>query len=94
MPIRKKNNMPIRHKVRYAIQASYYMWDSIKDAEYEEWLYLGLDDHIFVFDESIKKRTKLFQTASEAGAYLDKYFGSDKMQRSSFSMIRIVELSI
>lgn len=94
MPIRKKKNMPIGKKVRYAIQASYYMWDSIKDAEYEEWLYLGLDGYIFVFDESVEKRTKLFQTASEAGTYLDKYFGIDKMQRSSFSTVRIVEVNI
>ena len=79
--------------MKYAIQASYYMWDDVRETEYEEWVYLGLEgEHkLFVFDELVNKRTKLFDTATEAGAYVDKHFGENDA-RTSYSTVRIVEV--
>ena len=81
--------------MKYAIQVSYYMWNNITDSEYEEWLYLALEGErkIFVFEEEITDRTKLFDTATEAGTYVDKHFGADK-QRASYSSVRIVEVEL
>ena len=80
--------------MKYAIQVSYYMYNSETDTDYEEWLYFGLKGKykIFVFDDDVKKRTKLFNTAKEAGEYVDKHFSSDN-QRCSFSTVRIVEVN-
>ena len=80
--------------MKYAIQLSYYMWNSETETEYEKWMYLGLQGKlkIFVGDDEITDRTKLFDTATEAGAYVDKHFGKDGMQRCSFSTVRIVEV--
>lgn len=78
--------------MKYAIQVSYYMWNSKTETEYEEWLYLALDEHrVFFFEDHVIEQTKLFDTASEAGAYVDKHFGPDK-QRCSYSTVRIVEV--
>lgn len=79
--------------MKYAIQVSYYMYDSETNAEYEEWLYLALKgkNKIFIFEDEVNKKTKLFDTAKEAGEYVDKYFGADE-QRCSFSTVRIVEV--
>lgn len=79
--------------MKYAIQVSYYMYDSETDKEYEEWLYLALEGKlkIFVFEEEINEKTKLFNTAKEAGEYVDKHFRADK-QRCSYSAVRIVEV--
>lgn len=80
--------------MKYAIQASYYMYDSETDTEYEQWLYLAIEGErkIFVFEEDISDRTKIFDTAKEAGAYLDKHFSPNKT-RCSFSTMRIVEIN-
>jgi len=80
--------------MKYAIQVSYYMYNSETDTEYEQWLYLGLqgEHKIFVFDDYITDQTKLFDSAKEAGEYVDKHFGSDK-QRCSYSTVRMVEVS-
>lgn len=80
--------------MKYAIQVSYYMYNSETDTEYEEWLYLGLEGKlkIFVFEDTVNKQTKLFSTAKEAGEYVDKHFSPDK-QRCSFSTVRIVEVN-
>ena len=79
--------------MKYAIQVSYYMYDSEADREYEEWLYLALEGEmkIFVFEEDVTEKTKLFDTAKEAGEYIDKHFSKDE-QRCSFSTVRIVEV--
>ena len=79
--------------MKYAIQVSYYMYNSETDTEYEQWLYLALEgEHkIFVFEDDVTERTKLFDTAKEAGEYVDKHFGADK-QRCSFNTVRIVEV--
>lgn len=78
--------------MKYAIQASYYMWDNTTEEEYEQWLYLAVDEHkIFVFEDNVTERTKLFENAKQAGEYVDKHFGKDKM-RCSFSTVRIVEI--
>lgn len=79
--------------MRYVIMASYYMYNAGSNTEYEDWLYLGTEgEHkIFVFDDDVTERTKLFDTAKEAGEYLDKHFPPDK-QRCSFSTVRIVEI--
>lgn len=79
--------------MKYAIQVSYYMYNSETNAEYEEWLYLALKgkNKIFIFEDEVNKKTKLFDTAREAGEYVDKYFGAD-YQRCSFSTVRIVEV--
>lgn len=78
----------------YVIMASYYMCDS-DDNEWEQWLYLGIEgEHrIFIFTEDIEDRTKKFGTATEAGEYLDKHFGKEKM-RCSFNTLRIVEVEV
>ena len=83
-----------RLNMKYAIQASYYMYNSETDTEYEQWLYLAIEGErkIFVFDEDVSNRTKIFNTAKEAGDYLDKHFSPDKM-RCSFSTMRIVEIN-
>lgn len=79
--------------MKYAIQVSYYMYNSETDTEYEEWLYLALEGKlkIFIFEEEVNKKTKLFNTAKEAGEYVDKHFGVNQ-QRSSYSTVRIVEV--
>lgn len=79
--------------MKYAIQVSYYMYDGTTDNEYEEWLYLALEGKhkIFIFEDEVNEKTKLFATAKEAGEYVDKHFGADN-QRCSFSTVRIVEV--
>lgn len=79
--------------MKYAIQVSYYMYNSETDTEYEEWLYLALEGKhkIFIFEDEVSEKTKLFDTAKEAGEYVDKHFGADH-QRCSFSTVRIVEV--
>ena len=78
--------------MKYAIQASYYMWNDETNTEYEQWEYLALDEHkIFIFEDNITERTKLFDTATDAGNYVDKHFGVDYV-RCSFSKMRIVEV--
>ena len=80
--------------MKYAIQIDYFMWDEETQTDYTKWLYLGLmgEHRIFVFDDNVEERTKLFDTASEAGAYVDKHFGKDKM-RCSYNNVRIVEVN-
>lgn len=79
--------------MKYAIQVSYYMWNAETETEYEEWLYLGVEDKlkIFVFEGEINEQTKLFNSATGAGQYVDEHFGSET-QRCSFSLVRIVEV--
>ena len=79
--------------MKYAIQADYYMWDDEMQKEYSQWLYLGTEgEHkIFVFHDNVDEGTKLFDTAKEAGEYVDKHFSPDDI-RCSFSKIRIVEI--
>ena len=78
--------------MKYAIQASYYMWNKETETEYEQWEYLALDEHkIFIFEDDVTERTKLFSTAKDAGDYVDKHFGVDDI-RCSFSKVRIVEV--
>ena len=79
--------------MKYAIQVSYYMYNNGTDTEYEEWLYLALkgEHKIFIFEDNVNEKTKLFDTAKEAGEYVDKHFGADQ-QRSSYSTVRIVEV--
>ena len=79
--------------MKYAIQVSYYMYDSETHTEYEQWLYLALEGKhkIFVFEDDVTERTKLFDTAREAGEYVDKHFRADE-QRCSYSTVRIVEV--
>ena len=69
------------------------MWNAETETEYTEWLYLGLEgkSKIFIFDDEVNERTKLFDAAIEAGQYVDKYFGADQ-QRCSFESVRIVEV--
>lgn len=76
----------------YAIQASYYLWNEETKTEYEQWKYLALDEHkIFIFEDNVTERTKLFSTAKAAGDYVDKHFWAYRI-RCSFSKIRIVEV--
>ena len=83
--------------MKYAIQVSYYMYNSETDTEYEQWMYLGIkgEHRIFVFDFNVEERTKLFDSAKEAGEYIDKFFGLDKIeQRCSFNTVRLVEVEV
>ena len=79
--------------MKYAIQVSYYMYNSETDTEYEQWLYLALEGKhkIFIFEDDVTEKTKLFETATEAGKYVDKHFDKDE-PRCSFSKVRIVEV--
>ena len=79
--------------MKYAIQASCYIWSNITDSEYEEWNYVGVEGKhkIFIFEEDVTKKTKIFDSATEAGEYVDKHFGADKV-RLSYSGVRIVEI--
>ena len=79
--------------MKYAIQASYHMWNKETNSEYDEWMYLGLEGklRLFVFEEEINEQTKLFDTATEAGKYVDEHF-SDVNSRCSYSLVRIVEV--
>lgn len=79
--------------MKYAIEVSYYHFNSETNEEYEKWVVLGLmgEKKIFVFDDRVCERTKLFNTAKEAGEYVDKHFSPDK-QRCCFSTVRIVEV--
>ena len=81
--------------MKYAIMANYYMYNEETDTEYSQWHYLGLEGKLklFVFDEDITDRTKLFDTAREAGEYLDKHFDPSE-PRCSFSHVRIVEVEV
>ena len=80
--------------MKYAIQASYYMWNGETEQEYTQWLYLGTKGKLklFVFEEEINENTKLFDTAAKAGKYLDKHFPPDQC-RASFENMRIVEVT-
>lgn len=74
--------------MRYVIVVDYYMWDDEK-GDYTAPLYLGVDeDHIFVFDDNICKRTEVFSTAKEAGEYVDKHFKEPSM---CFEHLRIMQ---
>ena len=79
--------------MKYAIMASYYMWNGELETEYEQWLYLGVEGEkkLFVFDDDVNSRTKLFDSATEAGKYVDKHFNPNEI-RMSFSRVRIVEI--
>ena len=59
----------------YVIVVDYYMYSEEKGM-YTEPAYLGLEgEHkLFVFDEQIVNRTKTFNTAKDAGEYVDKHF--------------------
>lgn len=80
--------------MKYAIQADYWMW-SEELGEHTEPEYLGLEGKykIFVFEEEVTERTKLFDTAKEAGEYVDKHFNPEKRETMvSFDTVRIVEV--
>ena len=78
--------------MKYAIMADYNMWDEEK-GEYSKWMYLGTEGklRLFVFEEEINENTKLFDTATEAGKYIDKHFGS-KEGRICYNSVRLVEV--
>lgn len=73
--------------MKYAIMADYYTKDGTED------LYLGLEGprKLFVFECEVTERTKLFDTAREAGEYVDKNFSPNKI-RCSFESVKIVEV--
>lgn len=79
--------------MKYAIQVSLYMWDDENKTEYEQWHYIAIKGKhkIFIFEEDVTENTKLFDTAAEAGAYVDKHFGANAM-RLQYSEVRIVEV--
>ena len=79
--------------MKYAIQGSRYMVDKDTDNEYVQWMYIGTEGKLklFVFEKEVTKDTKLFDTAREAGEYMDNHFGPDKV-RCGFSSVRIVEV--
>lgn len=80
--------------MKYAIKADYYMWSEEK-GEHTEELYLALEGpkKLFVFEEDITERTKLFDTAREAGEYIDARDSlNGKGMRMSFKSLKIVEV--
>ena len=75
----------------FVIQADYYMW-SQKKGEYTRKMYLGTNpDRVYVFDHTIKDRTKKFATAKEAGEYLDRFLNNTP-QRCNYETVRILEV--
>ena len=81
--------------MKYAIQLSMFYIHSDTEEEYEQWEYVGVkgEHRIFVMNKEINENTKLFNTAKEAGEYVDKHFGADEM-RCSYSSARIVEVNV
>lgn len=80
--------------MKYAIVAGYYFVDPEGKLDYiTKPMYLGLEGahKIFVFDEEVNERTKLFSTAAEAGKYVDVHFNPNDM-RCSFESVSIVEV--
>lgn len=80
--------------MKYAIVADYYLVDPEGKLDYiTKPMYLGLQGthKIFVFDEEVTDRTKLFDTATEAGKYVDKHFNPNDI-RCSFERVMIVEV--
>lgn len=79
--------------MKYAIQVSYHMYNNEIDEEYDSWMYLALEGKLklFIFEEDITEKTKLFDTAKAAGEYVDKHFGQES-NRCSYSTVRIVEI--
>ena len=76
--------------MKYAIVADYY-----KGTEDEtEKLFLGADGKykLFVFDENVTKRTKLFKTAARAGKYMDTHFPPNEA-RFCIKSVSIVEVN-
>ena len=80
--------------MKYAIKADYYMWNEEKGM-YTEELYLGIEGphKLFVFDDQITERTKIFNSAREAGEYIDARdsLNNDAI-RCSFESVKIVEV--
>lgn len=80
--------------MKYAIVANYYHEDPEGKLDYiTKPEYLGLEGKakIFIFEDTVTEKTKLFGTAKEAGEYVDVHFGPDKM-RCSFESVMIVEV--
>ena len=81
--------------MKYAIQVNLFMYDEETDVEYKQWHYVAVEGKhkLFMFEKDITKDTKLFDTATEAGAYVDKHFGLDKV-RFQYSTVRIKEVEV
>ena len=77
--------------MKYALQMDLYMV-SENAREYRKWHYLAVDSvsKAFHFETKITKETKLFDSAREAGEYLDKYWANKS--RYQFKSIKIVEV--
>lgn len=56
----------------FAIMVDYYCWSEEK-GEYTMPLYLGVEGprKLFIFEEEVTANTKKFETAEQAGKYLD-----------------------
>lgn len=61
----------------YCIKVDYFMWDSEKDEQYEEPVFLGIDTstpaNLLIFDEKITSRLRIFDTETEAKDYLKNH---------------------
>lgn len=79
----------------YAIMIDYYHCQVAEnpddDIMYKVPCYLGVDENTYIiFDPTITARTKLFETAKEAGQYLDIHF--NEYYESFGENLRIVKL--
>ena len=81
--------------MKYVIQVNLYMYNEETEKEYTQWNYLAVEGklRLLIFEEDITNKTKIFNTATEAGEYVDKYFGSDDA-RIQFDRVRIMEVEI
>lgn len=75
---------------KFMIQVARYMY-SDERGEYTEWQYLGTEGKLklIVTENDITENTKVFNSAKEAGEYVDKMLEKD-YYRINFADIRIV----
>ena len=81
--------------MKYAIMVDYNVdYDEEKDEVIGMPMYLGLEgEHkLFIFNTEIIDSTKLFDSAKEAGEYVDKYL-SDSNSQISFTNLKIVQIT-
>lgn len=81
--------------MKYVLRANVYCENpnDENDFDYTKPKYLGVEGEkkLYIFDEKIVGRTKVFATATEAGEYVDKHFRN--AQRCSYKTIDIVEIA-
>lgn len=78
---------------KYVLIANVYFLDPITNEEYTKPRYVATqgEKRLLTFKDRIDENTKVFETATEAGKYLDEHFG-DESRRSQFTKMDIIEI--